>query len=182
MDPFFRSDQRLFDDMFEHAVRECAQLRTGRATPAMVEGLMIEAYATKTALKGLASISCPDPRTILIQPWDRSLVKDIERSLGAVGMNGRVSGERITVVLPMPTEQDRKAMVKTLKEKIEASKVSMRKLRDNIRERITKHHKTGELTEDDKYRLYKELDEMVRDLQEKLAQLEGKKEQEILTI
>ena len=182
MDPLIQKHQNAFQDVLDHAQQEAQQLRTGRASPAMVETLMVEAYGAKTVLKGIASISCPDPRSIAIQAWDRSILKDIERALGTANMNVRVGGDTITVVLPMLTEEDRKAMVKVLNAKMEAERIKLRKVREEVREEITKQEHDGSLTEDDKYRLYKELDECVKTYQEKLGSLEGKKEQEIMTV
>ncbi len=182
MDSFFAAYQKSFADVLEHARQEASQLRTGRASPALVEGLVIEAYGTKTPLKGLASISCPEPKTITIQPWDRTIVKDIERVLGAHGMTARIAGDVITVTLPLFTEQDRRGIVKILNGKMEEMWVRLRKTREEIRDRIMKESKDGTLTEDDKYRLLKELDEEVRRVQNDIAELETKKTAEIMTI
>ncbi len=182
MDSFLLAHKKEFDVIVLHAQSEFAQLRTGRATPAMVEGLMVEAYGAKAALKSLAAITCPEPRTILISPWDPGILKDIERALGINGMNAAASTDGVRVSLPLPTEEHRVAMVKILKEKVEAQRVKLRQLRDKIRESIQSKAKTKELTEDDKHRLLKELDLEIKKLTDNLDGLAKKKEQEIMTV
>lgn len=182
MDPILLAHKKEFDAVIEHAKSEFAQLRTGRATPAMVEGLLVEAYGAKSALKSLASITCPEPRTILVSPWDRAILKDIERAIGNNGMNAVASADGVRVTLPLPTEEHRVAMVKILKEKVEVQRVRFRQLRDKIRESIQSKAKTKELTEDDKHRLLKELDGETGKLSEMLEELARKKEQEIMTV
>lgn len=182
MDQFFLPYKKDFEEALEHARLELSQLRTGRATPAMVEGLMVEVYGAKSTLKSIASITCPEPRTIMIQPWDRTILKDIERALGSQSMTVVSSTDGMRVTLPMPTEEHRTAMVKVLKEKGEQERVKVRLLRDKIRDAIQGKTKNKELTEDDKYRLFKELDLEIDTLTETLEHMAKKKQQEIMTI
>src|SRR3989338_6791365 len=118
--------------VIEYFKGEIAVLRTGRATPAVVENLPVDYYGTKTPLKALASISTPDPRQILIQPWDKGALQPIEKAIQSsqLGLNPVVDGVYIRLNLSQLTEERRKDLIKILGQKAEETKISVRKARE----------------------------------------------------
>ena len=163
---------------------ELKNLRTGRASVSLVEGLMVETYGSLSQLQHLASPRVPAARSILISPWDKSILKDIEKSLLAanLGVNPVNDGSAIRLVLPTLTEENRKALVKIVGQKVEQSKIAIRALRDGLREEVQKSEKLNEITEDDRYDLYKQIDEMTKLVSARAEEFGTRKEQDILTL
>jgi ribosome recycling factor len=123
--------QHKMDRSVEALKRELANLRTGRATPALLENVTVEYYGAPTPLKQIASISAPDARAILVQPWDKQALREIERSLmkSEMGFNPSNDGNTITVPIPPLTQERRQDLVRVLKRKVEEGKVSVRNIR-----------------------------------------------------
>ncbi|MEK7584337.1 MAG: ribosome recycling factor [Patescibacteria group bacterium] len=159
-------------------------LRTGRAVPAIVENIMVSAYNAKSPLIQLASINTPDPRTILIQPWDKSVLKDIEKAIAAANINLTpiVDGSNIRLSIPPLTEENRKAIVRRLHEMAESSRVVIRQTREKIRADITKAEREEKIGEDEKFRDFKALDEIVKEYTSRVEEETTKKEKEIMTL
>jgi ribosome recycling factor len=159
-------------------------LRTGRAQSGLVEHIQVEAYGNSMELKALASISIPDAKTIQIEPWDKNLVKDIEKALSAadLGMQPNTAGTVIRLSIPPVTEENRARLVKQIHEKAEQARISIRNIREDVRESIGKMEKDKEISEDEKYRLQDQLDKKVKEWNEKIQGLAQKKEREVMTI
>lgn len=173
-----------FAAIIERLKKELHGLRTGRATPTLVENILVEAYGVKTPLQQLASLSVPDAKTLLIQPWDKNVLKDIERGIVAanLGFAPVVDGERVRLTMPPLTEETRKQLIKVLKEKIEAHRHALRGLRDQIRDVIVAEEKAARLSEDERYRTQKELDTYTQEVQKQLVSIVEQKEKEIMTV
>lgn len=173
-----------FEKPIEVLKNELSSLRVGRANPAMVENILVDSYGSKMALKAMASIAVPEARTILIQPWDKTLSKEIEKAIiqANIGINPVNEGQQIRLTVPQLTEENRKELVKSLKEKMEKAKISIRQIRDKIRENITKMEKDKEITEDDKFSMQKKLDEITKEFTLTVDSICEKKETEIMTI
>ncbi len=156
--------------IIDHLNHELQGLRTGRANPAIVEELAVEAYGGKTPLLELAAISAPEPRLIVIQPWDPNLVRDIERAISQspLGINPIVDGKTIRLPFPAMTEARRLEMLKVVNEKGEAAKVSIRSLREDVIKQLRKSEKDGTLSED---MLEIELKKLQTAVDEALAQI-----------
>lgn len=182
--PLIEAKKTEFLAIIDHYKKELATLRTGRATPTLVEHVLVEAYGVKTPLAQLASLSAPDPRTLIIQPWDKNILKDIERGITAsnIGLAPIIDGDRVRLSLPSLTEETRKQLVKVLKEKLEASRNNLRRLRDQIRETIIVNEKEKTISEDERYRVQRELDEYTTEIQKQLQTVAEQKEKEIMTI
>ncbi len=131
--------------------RDLTQLRTGRATPALVENIEVDYYGSMTPLKQIASISTPDARAIMIQPWDAGAMREIEKSLQSseMGFNPSNDGSTITVPIPQLTQERRLEMVKLLKGKIEDGKISVRNVRRDGLESLRKLEKDKAISQDD---------------------------------
>ncbi|OGF21477.1 ribosome recycling factor [Candidatus Falkowbacteria bacterium RBG_13_39_14] len=173
-----------FNKVIEHFKTEISSLKTGRATPLLVENILVESYGAKMPLKQVASIGVPEPRCILIEPWDKSIIKEIEKSIinAGVGLNPKNEGQQLRISIQPLTEEDRKNLVKILNQKAEVARISIRGLRDKVKDNIQQMEKGKEITEDDRFRLQKELDEFTGDYNEKIKEVAEKKEGEINTI
>ena len=164
--------------------KEFSALRTGRATPALVEDIPVSAYGSIMEIKGLASIAIPDARSIAIEPWDKGLTQSIEKAIrdAGIGLNPAVDGQVIRVYIPQMTEENRKQMVKILKEKMEDARIALRGTREEIREDILAKEKINEVTEDEKFKLFDELDKLTKEFSDEVGTIGDNKEQEIMTI
>ncbi len=173
-----------FDSAIAHLKDELGSLRIGRANPSLVENVMVEAYGAKTPLQQVASITVPQTRTLLIQPWDKSISKDIEKAIidAQLGLSPVNEGGQIRLNIPQLTEDSRKDLVRTIGDKSEKTRIQLRQVRDRIKDEIQKQEKNNELTEDDKFDLLKKLDERVKQYTVKVKELSDAKEQELMTI
>ncbi len=173
-----------FQSSIEHLKKEFNALRTGRATPALVEDLSVAAYGSKMEIKGLASIKIPDSRSLVIEPWDKALLQNIEKGIrdSGIGLNPIVDGQVIRVMIPQMTQESRKQIVKLLKEKMEDARIRIRGVREEVREEILKKEKANEFTEDEKFKLFDELDKLTKDYADQISELGQLKEDEIMTI
>ncbi|NOY35746.1 MAG: ribosome recycling factor [bacterium] len=169
------------EEIKEWLKKEYSVLRTGMATPALVENLPVDSYGVKTPLKHIAAISVEDARTIRISPWDASSLKDIEKAIAVsnLGVQPIADKETIRVALPELTEERRKSLVKILNEKLEEAKISLRQERDEIWKDIQEKERAGEITEDDKYRFKDDLQEIVDGIVKDLEAAAKRKEEEI---
>lgn len=184
MQQILDSHKEDFDKSLAVLENDLATMRVGRANPLIVENINIDAYGVKTPLKQLASISVPEARTLLIQPWDKQLSKDIEKGIieANIGINPVNEGQQIRLTVPQLTEESRKELTKSVGEKMERARIAVRQLRDKVRTEVDKKEKAKELTEDDKYDIQKKLDDMVKDYNEKIKLIGEKKEKEIMTL
>lgn len=177
----FNSD---FNKIIDHFKNETEKLKAGRATPALVEDLLVESYGVKTPLKQVGSISVPEPSLLVIEPWDKTLLKEIEKALSQSNLDLSVSISETAVrgkISPL-TEEKRKQIIKLLHDKKEESKISLRQLRDKIRKDIDQQEKNKEISEDDKFNSQKELDEVIKDKTQEIEDLSKKKEVEIMKV
>lgn len=179
-------DQRAsaFVQAMTHFENELLGLRTGRAHAGLVEDVKVEAYGSMMDLKGVASISVPDAKTIQIEPWDKGLVGTVEKALiiADLGLQPVTAGSTIRLILPPMTEENRKQIAKQVHEKAEEARIAIRTVREEIRDEILKMEKDKQIGEDEKFRLQEQLEKMVKEWNEKIEQTADKKEQEIMTI
>ena len=161
---------------------ELSALRIGRATPAMVEDIKVDYYGQSMRVKELASITAPEPRMLVIQPWDKGATEAISGAIrkSEIGLNPVVDGQTIRLNIPSLTEERRKEFIKLLKQKTEDAHVKIRHAREEIWDKIQKMEKAGEIREDDKFRGKDELQKMVDEYNGKMGELEKKKEQELM--
>lgn len=161
--------------------KEAGGLRIGRANPAMVENISVNYYGKKTPLKHIASISVLDARALAVQPWDKEMLSTIEADirLSGLGIEPIMEKNSIRLVFPELTQERRASILKILKEKSEEAKISLRKTRDEVWRDIQNKEKTGEITEDDKFRFKDGLQKELEKTYEGLDKIAEKKEQEI---
>jgi len=181
---FIEQKKGEFEQALEHFKKEISSLRTGRAQATLVENIMVEAYGAQTPLKQLAAISIPEAKSITIEPWDKNVVKDVEKALSFsnLGLSVVNTGEKLIAKIPPMTEENRKELIKLLGQKSEEAKISLRKIRDKIKETIINAEKNKEITQDDKYQFVDDLDNFISDYNRKIEDLVKAKEEEIMTV
>jgi ribosome recycling factor len=160
---------------------EFSGIRTGRATPAVLDAVKVEAYGSLVPINQVASVSVEDARMIRITPWDMSQVKAIEKGiqLADLGVSAGVDDKGIRVIFPELTGERRIMLLKLAKTKLEEARVSIRGEREKTLKEIDKMEKDGEISEDDKFRLKNELQKIVDDSGKNLEESYSKKEKEI---
>jgi ribosome recycling factor len=163
---------------------EVVTLNVGRATPSLIEDIMVDYYGTPTPLKQIATISIPDPRNILIQPWDKGQLKDIEKAINSaqLGFNPMNDGTVVRITIPQPTEERRKDLAKHLHSLLEKAKISLRNIREEAVKEIRKMEKDKEIGEDERFTKQDEIQKIVDEYNEKLEEETEKKEKEIMTV
>lgn len=173
-----------FKKVIDSFDREIGKIKTGRANPNILDDIMVDAYGSRTPINQLASVNVPDARSIIIQPWDKNIVKDIEKSIleSDLGLSPANEGDKIRLVVPLMTEEGRIDMVKQLRQKEEYAKINIRKIRDEIKEEILLAEKNKEFGEDEKYSLLEELDKKTNEYNIKMEEMTEKKEKEIMTV
>lgn len=173
-----------FDEIIEHFKGEIEKFRTGRATPALVDYLVVDYYGTKTPMKQIASINVPEPRSLMIQPWDRGALGAIESAIRSanLGFNPVNDGVVIRIALPPLTEERRKDLVKALNQKAEEARIAVRNIREDAWKEIQNLEKEGAIGEDDKFRGKDELQEVVEVYNKKIEEMRRKKEEDIMTV
>jgi len=168
----------------EHMQNEFAGIRTGKASPALVENITVDYYGTPTRLKEIAGISAPEPRMIVIHPWDTSAVSAVVKAISVanVGINPVPDGKIIRIPIPELDEQRRIELIKLIKKMGEDSRVAIRNIRRETNDSIKKMQKKGDISEDDMYReeelVQKATDNYIKEIDQILA----KKEKEILEV
>ena len=168
----------------EHLKKEVATLRTGRATPAIVEDVVIEAYGMRQPLKALASISVLDAKTIQVEPWDKSQMQAIDSGIraGNLGFNPVNDGKVIRISLPDLTADRRQELIKVLNRKLEEARVSIRQVREDARTEIGNAIDNKMISEDEKFKHFDDIEKMTKEFNEMTREIGIEKEKEILTV
>ncbi|MBI4122149.1 MAG: ribosome recycling factor [Parcubacteria group bacterium] len=184
MNPFIQKHAEEFRASVEHFKKDLSHVRTGQANPELVDGVMINAYGTMTALNQLASITVPEPKMMVVQPWDKSLLKDIEKGLTMAKLGFSPVNDGNVIRLPMPpmSEENRKDLVKVIKEKSEKARVGIRQIREKVKESIQSAEKGKEISEDDKFKYLKDLDKHTNEQIDLINEAVEKKSTQIMTI
>ena len=182
--PILNDAQTRMKKTVDHTLHEFSTIHTGKASPAMVESIQVEAYGSMMPLKGCAAITTPDPRMIQVQPWDKGLLRAIEKALqmANIGVNPVVDGSLIRLPFPDLSRERRQEFVKTAHRLAEEGRVSVRHIRRDAMEGAKKLKKDGKISEDDEKRLEKDVqastDKAIKDIDGALAA----KEKELLTV
>lgn len=184
MNTFLAMHSEQFEKSIEHLKHEISSLRTGRATPAIVEDVKVESYGTMQQLKAVASISVADAKTINIQPWDKGMLQPIETAIrnSDLGLSPVNDGQIIRLILPDLTSERRAELVKVLSKKLEEARIAVRKIREEVRNDVDKAEKAKEIGEDEKFGVYDDLEKMVKEYNDMIKQIGEEKEAEILKV
>ena len=184
MNQYLDNSKEGFTKSIEFFHKEIHALRVGRANPEILDNVFVEAYGVKNKVSGLASITVTDARSMAVQPWDKSVLKDLEKGIveADLGLSVVNDGDKLRLSLPIMTEENRKNLVKKLNEMMEEARISIRKIRDEVKQSIEAAEKAKEIAEDDKFRFIRDLEEEVQKRNDEIKQLRDKKEQDIMTI
>lgn len=168
----------------EHVQHEFSGVRTGKASPALVENIQAEVYGSMMRIRELANISTPEPRMLMIQPWDAGSVGPIEKAIqkANLGLNPAVQGKFIRIVLPDLSTETRQKFVKTVKQMAENGKIAIRQIRRDALEALKKEGKSGGVSEDEVETAEKEVQKLTDQYIAKVEAHLATKEKEILTV
>lgn len=176
----FKTD---IDKCISHIREDLSQIRTGRATPELVEEILVRAYESETPVKNLATISVIDAKTINIQPWDKGIVENIGKGVSTanLGFSPIVEGDRVIVKIPDLTEERRSEYVRIMKDRIEDGRIAVRQVRQKYMKEVDEREKAG-LSEDEADRLRDEYEKIVKDANSEIEVIKEEKEKELMTI
>jgi len=180
---FLDEAKELMDKAIKHTGIEFNKIRAGKANPSMLDGLMVEYYGIPTPLNQAATVNTTDARTIIIRPFEKKLISDIERAIinSDLGLNPSSDGEVIRLIIPPMTEDRRRDLVKQVKNEAEAGKVSIRSIRKETNEELRKLQKEG-ASEDDVKRAEEKVQILTDNHIQKVDQMIAEKEKEIMTV
>ena len=180
----FNDYARRMDKALDHLVEEFGAVRAGRANAKVLDRISVEYYGSETPLAGVATISSPDARTLVIQPWDNSLLKEIQKAIQAsdLGINPQNDGKVIRLIFPQLTEERRKDLTKQVKKYAEDAKVAMRNIRRDGMDYVKKLKKNSEITEDDQKKAEKDLQDLLDKYIKKADEMLAAKEKELMAI
>jgi ribosome recycling factor len=172
------------DKTIDSLHEEFKKIRSGRANAGLVEGLVVDYYGSRTPLKQLASISVPEPRLIVIQPWDKGALSEIEKSFhkSDLGLNPNNDGKVIRISIPALTEERRKELVKVAKGKAECARVAIRNIRRDGNEEVKIAEKDGHVSEDDAKKTLEEIQKITDEYIENINKFLDAKEAEIMEV
>ncbi len=180
----FKELKPKIDEVLLKLADEFKQVRTGKASSSLVEGVLVDYYGTKTPLKQMAQINTPDAGHIVIVPWDKNSLSDIELAVrnSNLGLSPVNDGKSVRIGLPPMTEERRNELVKFIKNLSEEARVIARNLRADTWNKVKQMQQNSEITEDDKYRAEEELNKIIDDANRKIEELFDKKKDEIMSI
>ncbi|RKZ22610.1 ribosome recycling factor [bacterium] len=161
---------------------ELKGVRTGRASPSILQGIKVEYYGTKVPINQVASITVPQPDLLVVHPWDKSVLPEIEKAIRTsdLGLNPSNDGNVIRIPIPPLTEERRKELVKLVRKMAEEGRVAIRNIRRDANEKVRRLKKDGEISEDDAMRLEKEIQKLTDEYIEKIDEVLEHKEKEIM--
>ncbi len=180
----FTEFTRKFDKTLDHLADDFGAVRAGRANAKVLDRITVEYYGQETALNGVATISTPDARTLVIQPWDTKLLTDIQKAIqmSDLGINPQNDGRVVRLVFPQLTEERRKDLTKQVKKYAEDAKVAMRNVRRDGMDYIKNLKKKSEITEDEQKKAEKDLQDMLDKYIKKVDDALAAKEKELMAI
>ena len=176
--------EEKMDKSINSVAADFAAVRAGRANAAVLDQVKVDYYGTPTPIQQIATVSSPDPRTLVIQPWETKILKDIEKAIlmSDLGINPQNDGRIIRLAFPQLTEERRKELAKQVKKYGDDSKVAIRNIRRDAMEKFKAQKKKSEITEDDLKDIEKELQKITDDYVKKIDDLVAKKDKELQSI
>lgn len=179
------AEQRMAQAI-DHLKGELAQIRTGRATPALLENLAVEVYSgsQRLTIQELGVISAPQAQQLTVSPWDKTIISEIVAGIAAanIGLNPVIDGDLIRINIPHLSEERRKELTRQLHQKLELYRVEIRQVRHEVIEELRNKKNSGEISEDEKKRVEKQLQEMVTEFIEEIDLVGDQKEKELLQV
>lgn len=180
----FNEYGKRMEKSLDHLAEEFGAVRAGRANAKVLDRITVEYYGSETPLNGVATISTPDARTLVIQPWDTTLLKEIQKAIQSsdLGINPQNDGKVIRLIFPQLTEERRKDLTKQVKKYAEEAKVAMRNIRRDGMDYVKKLKKNNEITEDDQKKAEKDLQDLLDKYTKKADEALAAKEKELMSI
>lgn len=184
MNNYVKDNEEKFDQVLGFFKSDIASLRTGRANPGVLDKIQIEAYGVLNPINAVANITVADAHSITLSPWDKGVSKDIEKAVIEADLGFAVvnEGDKIRLKVPQLTEETRRETVKKLNDKMEKVRISLRQVREELKSEIEGFEAAKDISEDDRFRLIKELDEMIGAKNDELKSMRDKKEADIMEI
>lgn len=184
MDNLFKQSREKMQKTFDSLENEFSSIRAGRANPAVLNKITVDYYGTPTPIPQMASVSVAEARVLVIQPWDISVIKNIEKAINTseLGINPQNDGKVIRLNFPQLTEERRRELVKEIKNIAEDSKISIRNNRREVLDKLKLMEKNSEITEDDLKDGEDKIQKQTKEFNDKIDKLELAKEQEIMSI
>jgi len=176
-------DERMKESV-QYLRTELQSIRAGRATPGMLDNVKVEYYGSQVPLNQVASVSAPQPDLLIVQPFDRDSLKDIEKGImkADIGLNPNNDGEKIRVPVPPLSEERRKEMAKTVRERAEEAKISIRNIRRDAKDELQACVNENNYSEDVKYGAEEDLQEITDEYTEKVDRVQERKENELMEV
>lgn len=184
MKDILKDASERMDKSVENLRQELSKIRTGKATTALLDGIRVEYYGTMTPLSQMANVSVLDPHTLSIQPWDKSALNSVEKAImmADLGLNPANDGNVIRVPIPPLNEERRKELVKLIKRFGEEAKIALRNIRRDANDSLKKAEKEDHVSEDDRIKSEKDVQEMTDKHVERIDEMIGHKEEEIMEV
>ncbi len=182
--PIYKAAEKEMEDAIEFLKREFSHIRAGRATPSLLDGVKVDYYGTQTPLNQLANVTAPEAHMLVLQPYDKSAMPNIEKAIQSsnLGLNPNNDGTLIRIPLPILSEERRKELVKLTHDTAERARVSIRNARRDANDHIKKKVKTDSLSEDSMFDTETEIQQLTDEYIKHIEELLGHKEKEILTV
>jgi ribosome recycling factor len=182
--PTYGAAQAQMDKSMEAMRREFSSVRTGKASPALLDTVRVDAYGSKMPLNQVASVSAPEPRMLIVQPWDKGLMKDIEKAIrdSDLGLNPANDGNVIRVPIPALNEERRRDMVRMLHKQAEDGRIAVRHARQEANKEIKRRQSEHEISEDDARREMERIQKLTDEHIAKIDQLLKAKEEEVMEV
>lgn len=176
--------KQAFEETLDWLKKEYSQVHTGMASPAILDSIQVEVYGASQPLKNVGSISIEDSKTLLVAPWDKSQIKDIEKAIidSGMGLSTAAGDSGVRVIFPMLTEETRTKLAKVLKGKLEDARVSVRKERQDAIDTLEKSKKDAEIGEDELSRAKEDIQKIVDETNKSLEEIYKKKEEEVMKV
>lgn len=177
----FKNLKTSIEETITHYKEELSAIRTGRAAPALLDAIRVDSYGTKVPLNQIASVTTEDARTLRVSPWERDAINQIEQAIKEADLGVSLSSDEkgVRVCFPELTSDRRTQLIKLTNTKLEESRITLRRHREDVWSDIQKKQKEGELSEDEKFSSKEEMEKIIKEGNKQLEELAEKKEQEL---
>ena len=179
-----KNTEKKMEKAFDNTKKEFNTVRTGRARPSLVENIMVDYYGTQTPINQLANISAPEARQLIIEPFDKNVIENVEKAIMKenLGLTPNNDGNLIRINIPQLTEERRKELVKVVHEKAEDGRIAIRNIRREANEELKEEEENGEISEDNYHRGLDNIQELTDEYINKIDDLLDRKESEIMEV
>lgn len=176
--------RKALTEAVEFFKQDLTKIRTGRATPSLIEDVLVDAYGSKTRIKELGSITIPEPQLIVVSPWDRSLIPGISKAVNTseLNLNSSYDNEKVRIPIPPLSQERRAELAKLVTTKLEACKTTIRNLRNDTMKNIDKMFSDKQISEDEKFRNKEEADKIIKEFSDSAEEMADDKKKSLMEI